>query len=69
MKQIHQQLIEEISSLSQEKASQVFDFIQFILYQGEKQQLEVVEDEKYAFDAVKLDTVGFFFDREKANAR
>ena len=28
-----------------------------------------VNEDKYAFDAAKIDTVGFVFDREAANAR
>ena len=69
MTQVHQQLIEEIPRLSPESASQVFDFVQFMLQRGNLSKVETVEEDKYAFDAVKLDTIGFVFDREKANAR
>ena len=41
--------------------------VRVILLLNEKEN-DIYED-KYAFDAAKIDTVGFMFDREAANAR
>jgi len=71
MTQAHQQIMNEIAVLPDEKLGQIITFIKFVKSQDDALNIETQprEKKKVTFNAASVDTKNFTFCREYANER